>query len=106
MKGLDGCDNTKNKLTAVVRYWIPYLDKDGKYQVISFGLGERIAEHTWNRGKRFDKIKFEESKHATELNKGLRVSDKVSAEIKQQVKNIVIKFWDSFCEEGTRQTII
>ena len=40
LKGLDGCDN---KLTAVVRYWTPYLDKDGNHQVISFGLGESIA---------------------------------------------------------------
>jgi len=65
----------------------------------------RPAEQTWNRGERVDIIKFEDSKHAVELNKGLLVSDKVSAEIKQQVKNIVIKLWDSFCEEGARRTI-
>ena len=64
------------------------------------------AEHTWNRGERVDIIKFEESKHTTELNKGLHLSDKFSAEIKQQVKNIVVKVWDSFCEEGARRTII
>lgn len=43
LQGLDGCDIMKNKLTAVVRYWTPYLDKNGKHQVISFGLGESIA---------------------------------------------------------------
>jgi len=44
LKGLDGCDIMKNKLTAVVRYWTPYLDKNGNHQeVISFGLGESIT---------------------------------------------------------------
>ena len=43
LKDLDGCEITKNKLTAVVRYWTPYLDTDGNRLVISFGLGESIA---------------------------------------------------------------
>ena len=34
LKGLDGCNNMKNKLMAVVRYWTPYLDKDENHQVI------------------------------------------------------------------------
>ena len=34
------------------------------------------------------------------------MSDKVSGEIKIQVRNIIIKFWDSFCEEGARRTIL
>ena len=43
LKDLDGCEITKNKLTAIVRYWTPYLDTDGNRLVISFGLGESIA---------------------------------------------------------------
>ena len=80
---------------------------DGHFDFKEYGNTVfRPAEQTWNRGEREDIIKYDDSKHAVELNKGLRVSDKVSAEIKQQVKNIVIKFWDSFCEEGARRTII
>jgi len=74
---------------------------DGHFDFKEYGNTVfRPAEQIWNRGERVDIIKFEESKHAVKLNKGL------SAEIKQQVKNIVIKFWDSFCEEGARRTII
>lgn len=40
---MDACNIMKNKLTAVVRYWTPYLDRNGNHQVISFGLGESIA---------------------------------------------------------------
>jgi len=45
LKDLDGCEITENKLTAVVRYWTPYFDSDGKRtrMVISFGLGESIV---------------------------------------------------------------
>jgi len=43
LKDLEGCNITKNKLTAVVRYWTPYLDSDGNRLVISFGLEESIA---------------------------------------------------------------
>ena len=43
LKDLEGCNITKNKLTAVVRYWTPYFDSDGNRLVISFGLGESIA---------------------------------------------------------------
>lgn len=46
LQGLDGADSMKNKLTAVVRYWTPYKDKDGRHQIISFGLGESIAVNT------------------------------------------------------------
>lgn len=55
---------------------------------------------------RDDIIEFDASKHAAELHKGLRVSDKVPAEIKEQVRNIVVKFWNSFYEEGVRHTIL
>ena len=95
--------------TAEQIYSLDYCDDiiDGHFDFKEFG--NTIfwpAEHTWNRGERDDIIKFEESKHTAEFNKGLRVSDKVSAEIKQQVKDIVVKFWDSFCKVEARKTII
>jgi len=43
LQNLDGCDSMKSKLTAIVRYWTPYMDQDNKRQLISFGLGESIS---------------------------------------------------------------
>ena len=43
LQNLDGCDSMKSKLTAIVRYWTPYMDQNNKRQVISFGLGESIS---------------------------------------------------------------
>lgn len=43
LQDLDGCDSMKSKLTAIVRYWTPYMDQDNKHQLISFGLGECIS---------------------------------------------------------------
>lgn len=43
LKDLAGCEIMKNRLTAIVRYWTPYKDSDGKHQVVSFGLGESIS---------------------------------------------------------------
>ena len=39
-------DDNKGKLTAIVRYWTQYKNKDGSREVISFGLGEDIAANS------------------------------------------------------------
>jgi len=43
LKDLAGCEIMKNRVTAIVRYWTPYKDSDGKHQVVSFGLGNSIS---------------------------------------------------------------
>ena len=79
---------------------------DGHFDFKEYGNTVFRPSQEWTRNERDDIIVFEELKHAAELHKGLRVSDKVSAEIKNQVRNIIVKFWDCFCEEGARRTIL
>jgi len=55
---------------------------------------------------RDDLISYDPTLHSAELLKGLRINDDVSDAIKLRVKAIVITYWDCFCEEGARRTIL
>jgi len=66
----------------------------------------RPTEQEWKSVDRDDIIDFDVLKHTAELDKGLKASTKVTSKIRMQVGNIIIKFWDSFCEEGARQTLL
>ena len=39
-------NDNKGKLTAIVRYWTQYKNRDGSREVISFGLGEDITANS------------------------------------------------------------
>ena len=36
----------------------------------------------------------------------MKISDKVTDTIRNQLRQIIIKYWDSFCEEGAKRTIL
>jgi len=66
----------------------------------------RPPAREWKTSERDDIIQYNAATHAAELDKGLRISDNVTDAIKTQLRQIIIKYWDSFCEEGAKRTIL
>ena len=55
---------------------------------------------------RDDIIIFDSALHDEELTKDIRIGNTVPDSIRNQLKNLVIDYWDCFCKEGARRTII
>ena len=73
--------------------------------------GKAVWRPTTSNGEicipaRDDLIIYDPILHSAELLKGLRINDDVSEAVKLRVKAIVTTYWDCFCEEGARRTIL
>ena len=51
-------------------------------------------------------ITFEGTDDDTELESNLKVGSNVDPDFRQRVKDIIIKYWDCFCKQGARRTIL
>ena len=60
----------------------------------------------WENIDRTDIIHFDEAKHGKELHSNIKIGDSATAEIKNDIMNIVKRHWDAFCTEGCRRPII
>ena len=55
---------------------------------------------------KYDLITFDTKKNTAELEKGLRIGKLVLLSITRTVKDLVMIYWDCFCAEGAKRTIL
>ena len=80
---------------------------EGVFEYAHYGKAMfRPPTKTWENVPREDIITFDASLHTSELDAGLRISDKATLAVRTQVRELIIKFWDCFCEEGARRPIL
>jgi len=65
----------------------------------------RPRSKPWLERPRDDQIMFNEEKHREELQSHIKIGKTVTAHTSDTITNLVIKYWDCFCEEGARRTI-
>ena len=78
---------------------------DGAWDFSNYGKSVYRPKLDWQDKQRNDIIDFEESYQA-ELDKDLRMGTGVDDATKQEIMSLIKKYWDCFCKEGAKRTII
>ena len=55
---------------------------------------------------RQDLIKFDAKDHNEELEKNLKIGEHVKPQLRQRIIDLIQTYWDCFCKEGARRTIL
>ena len=79
---------------------------DGVFDYKHYGNCVFRPHRSWDPGTRRDIIIFDHSKHNDELQRSLRINDRIPASIRDKIIQSIKDFWDCFATEGVRRTII
>ena len=60
----------------------------------------------WDDRDRSDIITFDYAKDNEELSKGLKIDKSIEIQTTWTIRSLVVKYWDYFCDEGTKWTIL
>lgn len=71
-------------------------------------LGKCMVKHKrqYSESDRKDIIHYSIDQHQNELNKNFKIGPSATNTITKRIKDIVIKYWDSFCTDGARRPIL
>ena len=90
------------------RYRMPEYATDineGAWDFSNYGKTVFKPKLDWQDTQRDDLINFQDS-HQDELEADLRMGTGVDKETKEEIVNIIKKYWDCFCKEGAKRTVI
>jgi hypothetical protein len=80
---------------------------EGVFEFKEFGNAVYRPKEPWPEGaERDDIIHFDAEQHTEELEKNIRINDKIPGELRQEIITLVMKYWDCFCQVGARRTIL
>ena len=65
----------------------------------------RPSDKPWDKGIREDQIIFNDKEHRKELLLHIKIGNTVTTHTANTITDLIIKYWDCFCEEGARRTI-
>ena len=79
---------------------------DGIFEYSDYGNCVFRPNLKWVDRKREDIIWFNEDNDAEELKKGLEIGSSINTNLRNSIIDIVKTYWDCFCKEGARRTIL
>ena len=87
---------------------IGYSDEidEGVFDYSHYGKTVFRPKLKWEDQPRHNLITFETTKDIEELDKGLRIGKLVPLTTTREIRSLVIKYWDCFCAEGVKRTIL
>ena len=87
---------------------IDYSDDidEGVFNYSHYGKTVFRPKLYWTDRPRHGLITFETKKDIAELDKGLRIGKMVPLTTTRAIRSLVIKYWDCFCAEGAKRTIL
>ena len=71
-------------------------------------LGKCMVKHKqqYKESDRKDIIQYNANRNQSELDKNFKIGSSATDAVTKQIKNIVMKYWDSFCTDGARRPIL
>ena len=79
---------------------------EGIFDFQKYGNAVYICKQTWEEGRGTDLITLNDEEHNEELHTNIKLNSGVIPQIKEHLISIVKKYWDFFCKESTKLTIL